>query len=196
MAVKKIAPARPRLLTVAEWAQLPDGDQYELIDGLLRQRMVNQNRHEYTVGRAAQILNNHLDDAEVAGSVLGSNTKYEVRPRQGIMPDLSVVLSPKVDQLDAKAAYNAFGPDLAVEILSPDQGEEYVKERLGDYWALGTAEVWVVDPEAETVVGYGRGSAEFEVFARARGDQEFRSRLLPELSFPVNRLWMRGMGGR
>ena len=72
MAVKKVAPARPRLLTVAEWAQLPDGDQYELIDGLLRQRMVNQNRHEYTVGRAAQILNNHLDDATVAGSVLGS----------------------------------------------------------------------------------------------------------------------------
>jgi hypothetical protein len=60
MAIKAVTRSRPRLLTVEEWVQLPDADQYELMDGVLRQRMVNQNRHEYAVIRLGQTLANYL----------------------------------------------------------------------------------------------------------------------------------------
>ena len=46
-----ISPRQQRLLTVEEWVQHPDADQYELIDGVLRARIVTQNQHEYTVAR-------------------------------------------------------------------------------------------------------------------------------------------------
>ncbi len=191
MAIKLITPSGPRLLTVEEWAQLPTADQYELIDGVLRKRMVNQNRHEFAVIRLGQFLANNFDQPGITGSVFGSNAKYRVRARRGIMPDLSVVLGAKVDAIDPDAASNTVGPDLAVEVLSPEQDADYIEERLSDYLKLGTAEVWVVDPRMETVTGYTREPHEFAVFAVAQREEEFSSRLLAGLSFSVKPLWMR-----
>jgi hypothetical protein len=61
MAVRVIDPTQPRLLTVEEWVEHPEADQYELIDGVLRARMVNRNRHEYAVARLVRILDEFLD---------------------------------------------------------------------------------------------------------------------------------------
>ena len=191
MAGLVVSPTQRKLLTVEEWAHRPDADRYELIDGVLRARMVNQNQHEFAVGRLAYVVNSHLISHGNPGSVFGSNTKYQVRPRRGIMPDLSVVLEPNLSRLDPEAAYNTVGPDLAVEVLSPDQGEDYQQERLDDYWRLGTAEVWFVNPREETVTGYSRGEQQFERLLVARGDEEFASQLLPGLRFSVGSLWMR-----
>ena len=191
MTVKVKGPAEPRLLTVEEWIRLPDADQYELIDGFLRARMVNQNQHEFAVLRLAYFLTHHLLQPGSAGRVLGSNTKYRVRGRRGIMPDVSVVLGAKARQIGRRAAINTVGPDLAVEVLSPDQGADYLEERLDDYGKLGTDEIWIVDPEAETLIGNARRDAHFEPFARTQGDAEFESRLLPGLRFSVVHLWMR-----
>jgi Uma2 family endonuclease len=191
MATQLITPPQPRLLTVEEWVQLPNANEYELIDGVLRLRMVHPIRHEFAVPRLAQVLTRYLDHASIGGSVFGSNTKYRVRGRRGIMPDLSVVLGEKLAAIDPDAAFNRIGPDLAIEVLSPDQDEDYVEERLSDYWALGTAEVWIVDPKAETVTGYTRQAHEFVLFAAARHDKAFASRLLAGLSFSVRPLWMR-----
>src|SRR5437879_8628296 len=113
--------------------------------------MGNLNRHEVAVRRLAYYVSGYLDRPGVIGSVFGSNTKYQVRARRGIMPDLSVVLGAKAEAIDPDAAYNTVGPDLAVEVLSPEQDADYVDERLSDYWKLCTAEVWFVDPKLETV---------------------------------------------
>jgi Uma2 family endonuclease len=191
MATQLITPPQPRLLTVEEWVQLPNADEYELIDGVLRLRRGHPNYHEFAVPRLGQVLISYLDHASVGGSVFGSNTKYRIRGRRGIMPDLSVVLGAKVAAIDPEAAYNRIGPDLAVEVLSPDQDEDYVEERLSDYWTLGAAEVWIVDPKAETVTGDTREAHEFVAFAKAQHDEAFASRLLAGLSFSVRPLWMR-----
>jgi Uma2 family endonuclease len=153
--------------------------------------MVNANRHEFAVIRLGQVLANYLDRSGVAASIFGSNTKYRVRMRRGIMPDLSVVLEAKAEAIEPEAAYNTIGPDLAVEVLSPEQDEDYIEERLSDYWKLGTAEVWFVDPKQETVTGYTREAHEFVVFAVARHEEDFSSRLLVGLSFSVRPFWMR-----
>jgi Uma2 family endonuclease len=191
MGMKLITPPAPRLLTVDEWAQLSTADQYELIDGVLRKRLVNANRHEFAVTQLTYVLLEFLGRSGVVGSVFGSNTKYRVRMRRGIMPDVSVVLGAKRDSMDPDAALNIVGPDLAVEVLSPEQDEDYIEERLADYWKLGTTEVWFVDPKQETVTGYTREAHEFVSFAVARHEEVFSSRLLAGLSFSVKPIWMR-----
>jgi Uma2 family endonuclease len=153
--------------------------------------MVNINRHGYAVARLIQLLLDYLDRSGLPGEVFGSNTKYRLRARRGIMPDLSVMLGTKLAQSDPDTAYNTVGPDLAAEVLSPDQGAEYLEERLDDYWKLGTAELWIVDPWAKTLIGYVRGTAAYEEFARAQDEAEFNSQRLIGLSFSVGRLWMR-----
>jgi Uma2 family endonuclease len=190
MAAMVVRPVRQKLLTVEEWAHRADGEEYELIDGLLRARMVNQNYHEFAVGRLAFVITGHLLESKAVGRLFTSNTKYRVRARRGIMPDVSVILGEKVSRIVPDAAYNTQGPDLAVEVLSTDQGPDYIEERFDDYWKLSTTEVWIVDPRAQVVTGHTRGTGEFEQFAVASGDEEFRSRLLECLTFSVGLHWM------
>jgi Uma2 family endonuclease len=191
MAIRLVTPSRAQLLTVEEWVQLPTADQYELVDGVLRKRPVSQNRHEFAVGRLAQYVSGCLDQPGSMGAAFGSRTKYQVRVRRGIMPDLSVVLGANADAIDPDAAYNTVGPDLAVEVLSPEQDEDDIKERLADYWKLGTTEVWFVDPKQERVTGYTREAHEFTIFAVAQHEEDFSSQLLAGLRFSLKPLWMR-----
>lgn len=93
------------------------------------------------------------------------------------------------------AAFNTVGPDLAVEVLSPEQGDDYVEERLGDYRLLGTREVWFINPWEWTVVGYARVGDGYEEFARAAGRDTFSSRLLDGLTFSAQVLWPRRRTG-
>jgi Uma2 family endonuclease len=94
------------------------------------------------------------------------------------------------------AAYNTVGPDLAVEVLSPDQGDDYVEERLGDFRLIGTQEVWFINPERRTVAGYTRVGEGFEAFAQADEGELFSSRLLQGLSFSAQVLWPRRRPGQ
>ena len=42
-------------------------------------------------------------------------------------------------------------PDLAVEVLSPDDRPGYVREKVAEWLEAGTLAVWVVDPRERTV---------------------------------------------
>ena len=45
-------------------------------------------------------------------------------------------------------------PDLAVEVLSPDDRMANILRKVAEYLEAGTPRVWVVDPDAETVTVY------------------------------------------
>ena len=42
-------------------------------------------------------------------------------------------------------------PDLAVEILSPNNTRAEIDERLRDFFASGTQLAWIINPETESV---------------------------------------------
>jgi Uma2 family endonuclease len=51
-------------------------------------------------------------------------------------------------------------PDLAVEVMSPDDKAEVIEVKVQTYLSKGTEEVWVVFPEARTVHQYHRSQPE------------------------------------
>lgn len=57
-------------------------------------------------------------------------------------------------------------PDLAVEVLSPDDRPGYVREKVAEWLAAGTLVVWVVDPRTRTVTIHDSGERAV-VFAEA-----------------------------
>jgi len=48
-------------------------------------------------------------------------------------------------------------PDLAVEVLSPDDRPGYVREKVAEWLEAGTLAVWVVDPRERTVTVHEQG---------------------------------------
>ena len=66
---------------------------------------------------------------------------------RAFVPDLSFVTK---DRLPT-GAYLYEAPDLAVEILSPDQETGRFVEKIQFYLLHGVQMVWVIDPEAQTI---------------------------------------------
>ena len=48
-------------------------------------------------------------------------------------------------------------PDLAVEVLSPDDRPGYVREKVAEWLEAGAVAVWVVDPRRRTVTVHDAG---------------------------------------
>ena len=64
-------------------------------------------------------------------------------------PDVAFVTFERLPQVTRGLA--PIAPDLAVEVLAPDDSARDLDERLGDYFAAGTHLVWVIDPDRRTV---------------------------------------------
>lgn len=144
-------------MTTEELLALPEnGMERELIRGELREReMTRRNRlHAATESRIVHVLRNWLDSqadfaADVlsgeAGSILAQNPDTTV----GI--DVALfsldVLRQQTDQTRLVLGV----PILAVEILSPNDKHEEIREKIVEYLRTGVALVWEVDPDFQTI---------------------------------------------
>lgn len=50
--------------------------------------------------------------------------------------------------------YLEVAPELIVEIISPNDSWSQVRKKIEEYFAIGVEQVWVVDPEDQTVLVY------------------------------------------
>lgn len=76
-------------------------------------------------------------------------------------------------------------PDLAVEVLSPDDRPGYVREKVAEWLEAGTQVVWVVDPRTRSVTVHETGGAS----AYGEQDRLPGGTLLPGLALPVRDLF-------
>jgi Uma2 family endonuclease len=89
------------------------------------------------------------------GRVFGDMTAYILgtnehgNPIQRI-PDASFVSKDRLTG-PAPADFLRLAPDLAVEILSPSERSADTGQKIADYIAAGTVQVWVVDPEGHQI---------------------------------------------
>jgi len=77
-------------------------------------------------------------------------------------------------------------PDLAAEILSPEDTGAAMHKKLLEYFADGTRLAWVVDPENRSVLVYR--SPDTSTLLRA-GDYLDGQDILPGFTFPVSDLF-------
>lgn len=161
--------AAPRLMTTEELLALPeDGVERDLIRGELRERpMTRRNRrHSRVLITLGQMLKNWLDvQPEPRGEIVGGEAG--VRLRRNPDTTVGVDLAYFSAETAARTAENAFliegAPILAVEILSPNDQQDDILEKVRSYLEAGTRLVWVVEPVFRTVTAY-RADAEPELF--------------------------------
>lgn len=145
MSEAALVDARLQPMTLQQWADLPEDEPGELVDGYLVAEEEPSNTHEIVVAWLIQGLGNW--GAERGAIVLGSGAKYAVAERRGRMPDLSVFLpgAPRPGRVNL----NRKPPSIAVEIVSPtprDARRDRIA-KLAEYAAFGVRWYWLVDPE-------------------------------------------------
>jgi Uma2 family endonuclease len=172
------------LMNLAEFEKLPeDGNQHELDEGELVVMPPPGFRHGM-VQRAVAVA---LDQAaRRAGSgMVVTECGFRLAPDVVQAPDVAFVREERRAQIPLDR-YCEFGPDLAVEILSPDDNAARLQRKIGKYLAAGTSVVWILDPETVTVTLYRKSGAFRTLTAE---DPIDAPELLPGFSIPVRTLF-------
>ncbi len=99
-------------------------------------------------------------------------------------PDITFVSAPRL--VAENAGFFEGGPDLAVEVLSPDERPGDIREKVKNYLEHGTQMVWVVDPRTATVTIHRAGTTPRSYSAQQEVSGE---EILPGFSFRVDDLF-------
>ncbi|MBI2567311.1 MAG: Uma2 family endonuclease [Candidatus Schekmanbacteria bacterium] len=72
-------------------------------------------------------------------------------------PDVLFVREDRLKDVQLRR-FLPFAPDLAVEVVSPDDSAKEVRDKAGEWIAAGSEQAWAVDPGTRTVTVYERGA--------------------------------------
>lgn len=140
------------LLEPEDLLRMPDGERFELLDGIPKEKPMGAE-----ADRIANRIGGRIDvfvEARKLGLAFGSQTGYQCfpgRPKRVRMPDASFVAKGRLPGDQAPKGYVTIAPDLAVEVVSPGEFSEELSEKLADYRSAGIRLVWVVSPTTRVV---------------------------------------------
>ena len=140
-------------LTLEEFLALPEtkpGSEY--IDGDVVQKPMPTTDHAIIQGLLSLVFGLFLREKPVA--IGGPEWRCVFGPpggERGRLPDFALVLRERLR--DTRGDGPFFGPpDLAVEVMSPDDGMSDVLDKVRFYLENGVRLVWLIDPATRTVM--------------------------------------------
>jgi len=140
------------LLEPDDLLRMPNGDWYELIDGVAKEKSIGA-KSERVVVRLASLLDQHCL-ATGCGMVFG-NTGYRNcfpnKPRQLRKPDVSFIAAGRLPNNEPPDGDFTIAPDFIAESVSPGDGYDEVLERVMDFRSAGTLLMWVISPLNKSV---------------------------------------------
>ncbi len=136
---------------------MPDGKSYELVRGQLEER--NMGVESSWVGTRIVIRLGQFCEVHKLGYVLQADSGYQCFPHDPDMvrrPDASFVKTGRFPGDVLPKGWAKIPPDLAVEVVSPNDLVYKLEEKLFDYGKVSVPLIWVINPESRTVTVYRR----------------------------------------
>jgi Uma2 family endonuclease len=147
--------------TAEELLKLPGGEgvRYELIEGQLRVTCAAGFEHGRVAMTAGRLLSSHVHTTR-CGVTLGAETGFILAraPDTVRAPDAAFVSHTRVDAIGTTLGFWPGGaPDLAVEVVSPDDSRPYLRSKAINWLDAGASAVLVLDPASRTATVYRAG---------------------------------------
>jgi Uma2 family endonuclease len=122
----------------------------ELIRGELRMMSPSGAHHGLVAGNLFMAIATHVR-ARGLGRAFAAETGFQISedPDTVRAPDVAFVTTGRLPV--PRRGFYPGAPDLAVEVLSPDDRPGYVREKVAEWLEAGARAVWVVDPGDRTV---------------------------------------------
>ena len=149
-------------VTAEELLRTPeDGLRRELVHGEVRTMAPAGNVHGRIAMNAAWSLTGHVKRHDL-GVVFAAETGFKTTsdPDTVRAPDAAFVRRERMEAVDEIEGYWPEAPDVAVEVISPNDRFAEVEEKVAYWLAAGTRTVLVVNPQGRTVtVRFSEGEA-------------------------------------
>lgn len=124
-----------------------DGQKYELVDGEIVVSPAGT-RHGTVCVNLLLLLGNFVRGRNL-GQVLESSTGFRLPGGNVRSPDVSFIARDRLAGEPLSDDFSNLPPDLAVEVLSPNDRTRELMDKIGEYLQAGVRMVWVVDPKRE-----------------------------------------------
>jgi Uma2 family endonuclease len=171
-----------QITTAEQLLRTPGLGRCELVEGELLMMSPAGYEHGRIVVRITRPLANFISQNRL-GDLTGAETGFQIAhdPDTVRAPDVAFVRAQRVPA-EPVQGYFPGPPDLAVEVLSPDDRAGEVLAKVRDWLQAGCRRVWVVDPRTRTVSVYRSQS---EVVVLSQSDTLSEEDLLPGFRLPV-----------
>jgi Uma2 family endonuclease len=142
-----------RLVTAEELLAMGEGRR-ELIAGRVVEMSPAGHEHSCVAMRIGRHIGNFVESARL-GNVSTADGGFRLArdPDFVRVPDIGFVVAARLPGLDTRG-YPHLAPDLAVEVVAPDDRFSEVEAKARMWLAHGTRLVWVADPEQRLVFVY------------------------------------------
>src|SRR5580698_8857878 len=179
-----VAMAATTLLTSDQFLAMPEEfDQYgnrikdELIGGEVVKMPPASLLHDLIKNRINELLIKYLGANPQVDFKSLVEIGTQVSNADAFIPGISVL---KRGRLSGATRVFQGAPDLAIEVVSPSDTAKHLKRKVDAYLEAGSKSVWIVYPEARSVMIHTRDSVR-----ELKADQLIEDPLLPGFSTPV-----------
>jgi Uma2 family endonuclease len=132
-----------------------DGFRYELVKGELRRTPLAGAEHGMVCVNVITKLGPHIK-AHNQGVGFGAGTGFKLasEPDTVRAPDVAFVRHERIPESGIDETYWPGAPDLAVEVIGPEDIFEEVEEKIDDWLTAGARAVWVFNSKRRGVSVY------------------------------------------
>ncbi len=157
----------------------------ELVDGEVVQMCPPGFEHADISARLIELLRSLIP--RTAGKVV-SELGFLLKRNPDLVraPDVAFISQKKLEAHGRTRKFWPGPPDLAVEVLSPEDRASEVLRKVGEYLEAGTRMVWVVNPEGRNVTSY-RSLNQVRVYGA--GEEIPGEDVLPGFSLKVSEIF-------
>ncbi|QDU90069.1 hypothetical protein Pla175_34690 [Pirellulimonas nuda] len=167
-----MSPAEVSTITAEEMLSMPESEGCELVDGQLLEKNLGA-KSGWIGGRLLSLLDRYSDDGR-NGWAFPSECGIQCipnEPNRVLKPDAFFLRPSRLPGEQIPDGWVRVAPDLAAEVVSPNDLYSDVEQKVEEYLEAGVKLVWVIDPVTRTAMVY-----------RPRGAQPSRLSIDGELS--------------
>lgn len=138
--------------TADDLLTMPDGERYELVNGQLVERKMGT-ESSWIAGRIFYRISRFLED-HALGWAFPEGTGFQCfrEDRQRVRkPDMAFIGYGKFPGQNLPRGFARVPPDLAVEVVSPNDLYSEVEQKVEEFLQVGVSLVWVINPDNRTV---------------------------------------------
>ncbi|MHB8626273.1 MAG: Uma2 family endonuclease [Aggregatilineales bacterium] len=160
MTIKLLEPVS----TIDDLLALPDdGKRYELHNGEIIEVGTSSSKHSALGLWVGAMLLFFVKSHKLGGLVTGADGTYKLNALYVKVPNAAYISKEKTATLPRGTVFFPFAPDLAVEIKSPSNSKNEMRDLALLYLSTGSRLVWTIDPDEKKVQVYRTGAQPFEI---------------------------------
>ena len=142
-------------ITADELFEMDNIGRCELVKGEIVHMSPSGGRHGELTVELGGLLRDHAKPRKI-GKVYGAETGFYIQrnPDTVRAPDAMFLSNKRVAQISDPVKFLDVAPDLAVEVLSPNDTWTEVESKVAEYIQAGVHLIWIIDPDQNSVTVY------------------------------------------